>query len=292
MSIQMLPLQRVPWSTMSFRQVQSPPQSHQHQNTVSDTPSQPFILARFCAVANHGRHWAPRPFSMDGQRTPEGPATQTPAITDESFWAEHWNDPNGLSAGLDRVTDTSPDHRRPADRMFEALGSTTNPYCMVMTQDRLRRAKSQIESFIEPMSNDALIPLLYRAAYPDGVGGGDEALATLFAPLDDVLGVFEYVRDPRIASYIDMTVALVGEQLAIIEEHFPVARGLEEHWHEFYRHYFAAVSAFARQWATGHIAEMRAAFETSPNPYARDEVLEALDTMEEQVSLIRYSFED
>lgn len=249
-----------------------------------------FIVARLSAVANHGRHWEPRPFRMDGQKTPAGPATRTPPMGDIAFWTEHWNNPAGLPAGLPPVTSTSPDLRRPADRVFEAVGSTTNPYAMTMMQDRLQTAKTRLESYTEPISAHSARALLHRATAPDG-SGGDGPINDLIAPLQEASAVFEFTRDPEIARQIQAIRGLVAAQLMVVEQHCPGAQGFTAHWDEFYPYYFSAVSEFARRWARRHIGEMRTAYEASRGAYARDAVLEELLEREKKVEDMRYAFE-
>jgi chitinase len=91
-------------------------------------------LSRFASVAQHGQMWAPRPVGFIdrrgreiGQAHPEGQLTNIPAAGNENFWRNVWNNANGLPAGLSPVTQNSPEQRRPVDRLFEALGSNSNP---------------------------------------------------------------------------------------------------------------------------------------------------------------------
>ena len=62
-----------------------------------------------------------------GQVHPEGELTTNPAVSNENFWRNVWNDANGLPAGLPPVTLASLVLRRLVDRLFEALGSNNHP---------------------------------------------------------------------------------------------------------------------------------------------------------------------
>ncbi|KAH6688443.1 hypothetical protein F5X68DRAFT_205698 [Plectosphaerella plurivora] len=174
---------------------------------------------------------------------------------------------------------------------MEALGSTTNPYALMMMQDRLQNTKARLESYTEPMSSYAMRSLLRQATTASDPQDIDDALNALMAPLHDASTVFELTQDPQVKRQIQWLRALVATQLGIVEQNCPGGQGLVAHWAEFFPYYFSAVSWHARRWARGHIGEMRAFYQANPGASARDAVLEALEEREGTVERMRYAFE-
>jgi len=141
------------------------------------------FVTRFTATANHGRLPNPVPVVGRRNRIPGGPPTRTPAIPD-AFWRNVWDNPQGLPAGLPRVTPNSPDLRRPWDRTYERLGSDTNPSHFVMLRDAVNAAKGRIENFVRPMSEEN-IQRHVRTALAGGEGD-EKAVEAFMSPLREV----------------------------------------------------------------------------------------------------------
>lgn len=194
------------------------------------------IGARFPAVAHHGQQWAPRPAGYMrsdrnggtrpwGQVTPEGPPTTEPAMSNEAFWREQWN-ADSLPANLPRVAAGSPDIRNPSQRIYEALGSNTNPLQFTLLQDSVNRIKGAIESYSSPMDkkkfenyvNDALDSANSETER-------DTSIQSFMAPLRETRGVFQYLNADDVITRVDRTIEAVHSQLQLIELHIPEARG-------------------------------------------------------------------
>ncbi len=131
------------------------------------------IVGRFGATANYG--------SLPNQRgVPAGPPTRTPRIAN-AFWQDVWQNAAGLPAGLPPVTPASGDLRTPYDRVYEALGSTTNPSHFTMLQDAVNAAKGRIENFVSPMD-----PRRVRSYARAGAAGDEPSIEAFMAPLREV----------------------------------------------------------------------------------------------------------
>ncbi|KAI1852652.1 hypothetical protein JX266_002193 [Neoarthrinium moseri] len=251
------------------------------------------INSRFPAVANHGRHWERSPaghIRADGRRvgqvTPAGPQTRNPGIRDE-FWQNIWNNAQGLPAGLPRVTPNSPELRRPADRVYEALGSRDNIEPFTFLEAAINKRKGAIEMYRRPM--DPVVLLTHLA---DAVNGNTTSVQIFMAPMRETRGVFQYLRDDQVVTQLDATVAAVYEQLQVIEANSLEAAGLSAHWSEFYPYYFSQVSLFARQWASEQISEIRRQYNANPLAANHDEVLKELKELEDSLTEWKYKFED
>ncbi|KAL7794847.1 hypothetical protein V8C43DRAFT_304830 [Trichoderma afarasin] len=257
------------------------------------------LISRFAAVANHGRHWAPRRVAsrrrdgriMAGQLTPEGPPTRTPPITSSIFWHEVWNNATGLPAGLPGVTPNSPEMRRPVDRLYEAIGSTTNPRNFLLLQDNINLMKGRIEVFRSPMTARDYMTSVMSAVNPSE-SDPEAQTRNFMAPLRELQGVFEYLRDTDAVTREDDVATRVRNQTQIIELHRPDAAGLPAHWDEFYANYMMQVSEFARTWGTNNIRYAISMFESHPRAFNRDEVLKLLRKIKETIPDWKYPFED
>ncbi len=132
------------------------------------------IVGRFAKVANDGR--------LTSQRgDAAGPPTRTPRIAN-AFWQDVWQNVAGLPARLPPLTPASGDLRRPYDRIYEALGSTTNPSHFTMLQDAVNAAKGRIENFVSPI--DPRRVRRYAAAGAAGDEPSIEAVITLLREVD------------------------------------------------------------------------------------------------------------
>ena len=138
-------------------------------------------VARFATVANWGRHYAPRPFGRTLQsRIPEGEQTDNPRI-ENSFFENCWNTENALPAGLPRVSENSPDIRTPSQRIYEQLGSTTNPDNLVLLESGVNAAKNRIENFQRPISQNVLEDTMVGARQ-----GDESSIRAVLSPLREV----------------------------------------------------------------------------------------------------------
>ncbi|KAL7949331.1 hypothetical protein V8C42DRAFT_361877 [Trichoderma barbatum] len=244
-------------------------------------------------VANHGRQWTPRAIGgQDGrQHIPSGGPTRTPAITNLTFWHEVWNNATGLPAGLRRVTPESPELRRPVDRLYEAIGSNTNPTNFRLLQANLNAVKGRIEAYTAPMS-ELRVRQRVRAAVDPLESNPHRYIRSFMAPFREVRGIFEYLRDPDIITAEDNIAAKIYTELKLLELQREEARGLSDHWNDFYPHYLYQVSEFTRTWATDQIRYIRSMYDANPRAYNRDEVLRQLDEIEKDIPNWKYPFED
>ena len=87
-------------------------------------------------------------------RLPSGAQTNTPPL-DYLTLQRAYNNPTGLPPNLQRVSTGSPDLRRPADRVFEAFGSMTNPGNLILVQDRINNMKSLVFGLVTPLMIDS-----------------------------------------------------------------------------------------------------------------------------------------
>lgn len=241
---------------------------------------------RFAAVAHWGRHWAP--LSPQAQRWPQSTAmTRTPAMS-EAFWRDVWNAADALPAGLPRVTDDSADLRRPADRFWEALGANQHIGPFTFLEAVFNGHKGRLEIFVRPQSPERLRSLLNDAVRGDNM----TAVNAMLAPLRETRGLFQYLRDSTVMTIMDNTASSIRNQLQIIERNRVDAAGLTAHWDEFYQHYYAQVSMFARDWAAEHINTIRTRYNENPLATDHDEVLKVLKDIEGDVKNWKYGFED
>ncbi|KAH8706988.1 hypothetical protein GQ44DRAFT_831181 [Phaeosphaeriaceae sp. PMI808] len=193
------------------------------------------LTSRFLAVANHGRTWTQRPVSS-ANRIPIGPATRTPAMTDEGFWQNVWDNPTALSANVERLTETSPQIRRPSELFAEGFGSNANPYNFVFLERAINRAKGRIEGFNRNMGVENL-----RQSLNQAVSGDESAASRMIESFAESHAVFTYLNHADIMTRVDNTINDVRRALRIIENEIPAARGLVTHWDEFYPTYMAQV---------------------------------------------------
>lgn len=252
---------------------------------------------------HHGQQWAPRPAGYMrsdrnggtrpwGQVTPEGPPTTEPAMSNEAFWREQWN-ADSLPANLPRVAAGSPDIRNPSQRIYEALGSNTNPLQFTLLQDSVNRIKGAIESYSSPMDkkkfenyvNDALDSANSETER-------DTSIQSFMAPLRETRGVFQYLNADDVITRVDRTIEAVHSQLQLIELHIPEARGLSAHWNQFYMHYFEQVSEFARNWMTARIDWAIEQYEANPDAYNQEKVLKELKDLKSKIPDMKYPYED
>ncbi|KAK2013705.1 hypothetical protein LZ32DRAFT_675824, partial [Colletotrichum eremochloae] len=256
------------------------------------------IASRFASVAEHGRMWAARPAGYMrgtreiGQAHPEGPVTNTPAVGNEEFWRNVWNNAEGLPSGLPRVSERSPeDQRRPVDRIFEALGSSNNPAHFTLLQDNINGMKGRVEIFNAPMAQDRFDTFLEDATDSENDSRLVDVMSFM-APLRELVGLFQYLRADDVVTRIDATAAAVLFQLQLIELHVPESQGLSAHWNEFYPEYFGMVSEFSRTWARDRIRQIREHYDEHTDADHREEILDALKEIENDIPDWKYPSED
>lgn len=138
------------------------------------------ILSRFATSANHGRLPLPVYVTTTSNAHPAGPITRNPAIR-SAFWESVVTDPEALPPGLPRVTECSPDLRRPWDRLMERMGSDTNPSHFVFLRDSVNAIKGQIECFRRPMEQGRL-----RSFVRTALAGDETAIHSFITPLREV----------------------------------------------------------------------------------------------------------
>lgn len=117
----------------------------------ADLYTQLFVLSRFSAVAANGRQFRQVVVRGTNNAVPDGPVTRTSQVS-EAFWRNVWNNDEALPSGLPRVSSSSPDLRNPAQRLYERMGSNTNPTHFVFLRDSVNAVKGQLETFKRPMA--------------------------------------------------------------------------------------------------------------------------------------------
>lgn len=127
-----------------------------------------FLLGRFPAIANHGRHFESLPVSAR-RNIPTGQSTRRPGIPD-AFWQNVWTNANGLPSTFPR--------RQPDQYINEQIGSNTNPTPFVFLRDAINGAKGRLEIFNRPMSDT-----VFDGHVAQAVAGNDEAIEAFLAPL-------------------------------------------------------------------------------------------------------------
>ncbi|KAI0411936.1 hypothetical protein F5X98DRAFT_356233 [Xylaria grammica] len=241
--------------------------------------------SRFASVANWGRNWRREPYQGAGNSLPRGSPTRTRGIRSD-FWVNVWNNPQGLPSGLPPVTPGSTDLRRPVDRVFEALGSNTNPSHLVLLQGAIDRVKGRYEGFRPPIEN-----VDFERYVRQGANGNDTAIQSFLAPLRETIAMFEYLRDPAIASRRHTIASSVTQQLQLIERHTRGSEGLTAHWHEFYPFYFNQVSIFARSYVTGRVQYIQRYFSRAGS-YKRESVLAEVKEIADKIPELKYPWDE
>lgn len=99
-----------------------------------------------------------------------------PAL-DPAFIDDVLNNPNGLPTGLAQVSPNSPDFTLPLDRIFECMGSTTNPESLVLLQDKLNVLKGTLLRGSNPFQVSSYTTALKK--YLDGKGPASAFLELL-----------------------------------------------------------------------------------------------------------------
>lgn len=92
-----------------------------------------------------------------------------------------WNQANALPAGLPRISDQSDDIRTPSQRIYEALGSSTNPSHFTLLQNGINAVKNSLENFKRPMA-----PARFNREIASALVGDEMAIRTIMAPLREV----------------------------------------------------------------------------------------------------------
>jgi chitinase len=165
-----------------------------------------------------------------GRAHPLGRLTNTPAVGNEEFWRNVWASANGLPARLPPVTENSPDLRAIVDRLFEALGSNSNPFHFTLLQDNLNGMKGRIEVFNAPMASNKFNAYLRNSTNPalsDDLR--NRARMSFMTPLRELVGMFQYLRADDVVTRIDATATAFLFQLQLTELHVADARGLSAH---------------------------------------------------------------
>ena len=136
--------------------------------------------SRLFAVASSGRHYTQEPITDLEAQVPRGRNTTNPPMSNH-FFLQELNRANALPAGLPRVSDNSPDLRTPSQRLFERLGSTTNPGDLVLLQNGVNAVKNNHENFKRPMAAQRL------GRYMTSALQGDElSIRAVMSPLREV----------------------------------------------------------------------------------------------------------
>ncbi len=131
-----------------------------------------FLLGRFPAIANHGRHFRSVPVTARNP-VPDGPQTRTPGIND-AFWQNVWQDATALPSAFGNI-------RQPDRFVNEQIGSNTNPTPFVILRDAVNAVKGRLEMFRRPMAEDNFQDFVNAA-----VVGDEPSVESFMAPLREV----------------------------------------------------------------------------------------------------------
>ena len=142
--------------------------------------------------------------------------------------------------------------------------------------------KGRVEIFNSPMGQGRFDTFL-RDATDSSNDAPIVDIMSFMAPLRELVGLFQYLRDDDVVTSIDSGAAAVYAQLQLTELHVAAARGLSAHWNEFYPEYFRLVSEFARTWAQDRIRQIRDHYNAHPDAVHRDEVEDALKEIEDDI---------
>ncbi|KAL4945990.1 hypothetical protein BDV06DRAFT_218699 [Aspergillus oleicola] len=117
--------------------------------------------------------------------------------------------------GLPRVSPGSPDIRSPVQRMYEALGSTTNPTEFTLLEDAVNVFKGRLEVFNNPMALRDFRERVSNAAtgHPDA----ELLIEEFMSPLRETVAMFQYLNNPETITRLDGIVARVYTELQRIE---------------------------------------------------------------------------
>lgn len=130
-----------------------------------------FLLGRFPAIANHGRHF--RPVSLPRRGVPDGVPTRIAGIN-SAFWQNTWQSANALPATFGSI-------RQPDQYVNEQIGSDSNPTPFVILQDAVNGVKGRIENFKSPMAQRKI-----RRHIKDAAAGNRTSVENFMAPLRQV----------------------------------------------------------------------------------------------------------
>jgi len=143
--------------------------------------NQAVLIARFASVAANGRQWHAERQLEEDNPLPLGTRTRAPAV-DRNFWLNVWNNPTGLPAGLPPIPSSrAGELRRPVDRVYERLGSNTNPRHFVLLQGDINGVKGRLEIFANPFSHPKFTKALNSAA-----NGNETAVQEMLSGMRDV----------------------------------------------------------------------------------------------------------
>lgn len=115
-------------------------------------------------------------------------------------------------------------------------------------------------------------------------------MSGLIADSTHTMGVFQYANDEVTIGNMDTVATGIRNELLIWERADSRAVGLVAHFDEHYPHHFGQVSAFARNWVTERLQQIRERFERLGANVA-ESVLEELTRLEKQINDMQYPFE-
>ncbi|PGH27694.1 hypothetical protein AJ80_00709 [Polytolypa hystricis UAMH7299] len=165
---------------------------------------------------------------------------------------------------------------RPIDRIFNALGSTSNPLNLVNAEQHLNSMKGRIFAGKQPIGNDTWKslntpdPLSARAAL-DG--------------LRMVIAVFEYLNGLDVNRHLLNVFSDAGREWRTFEGAVnKVNPGANYNvialWREFIINFIGRLSEWVRTWVDGHIRELidvwQEAYRVAPDQATRDQALAIL----------------
>lgn len=136
-------------------------------------------MSRFSASANWGRQYQQSPIVNLKSQIPKGDKTRTRAIPNH-FWQNDWVQPS-LPSGLPRVAAESPEILEPVQRIFERLGSNTNPSRFTLLQNPVNAVKNSLETFKRPVS-----PQVFDVQIALALAGDEFGIKGIMAGLREV----------------------------------------------------------------------------------------------------------
>lgn len=114
---------------------------------------------------------------------PSGSPAKTLGIKNLDFWNSYLNP--SLPENLSPVTPGGPLLRRPVDRVFEAIGSKTNPGNLELTEDEINHTKGSLFMLQVPIGDES-----FKQLVVDGSKGDEQCIQKFLQHIQSVSSDF------------------------------------------------------------------------------------------------------
>ncbi|KAF4549719.1 Hypothetical protein D9617_20g027750 [Elsinoe fawcettii] len=209
-----------------------------------------------------------------------------------AFFKDFWKEgPLAVPKGDKKYRSRFRSSIRPVDRVFEALGSSTNADDFVLLDSEINGVKAKIWSLIQPVmfenvkENMEISAQLVTWEIPQGsdktkpANGGERSVAYWLSPLKSVIGVFEYLNHKEVNDRLWNIDRKVRLALLEIKEFSSSNSGataqavlLKDDWEIFFDDHLEQMALSARNWVNAvlNVAEKqfrKVEAEWRSNPY-------------------------